>query len=216
MRRKQVMARQKVREKVFNMLVVKERCILSRHRAGYTRKQAAEAMGYAGTAEISKMESATSNTGVNMEYLIRAAMAYGVSLDYLCGLSNYPERDLKSVEQIAIYNSVKAYIDQASHFFLTHILQNVGHIDFKLQAEKASDAIQEIAKSVARIRELNPDFDEEIRGSARLVDLVENSYQLSEKIKQQARRADFSDKSLNDGFDEVLKEHLQQDLFDEG
>lgn len=63
---------------------------------------------------------------MSREFIVRAAIAYGVSADYILGLSNEPERDPRTAEQVAVLRSVQGTVEQNVAAMVTVLLKNAG------------------------------------------------------------------------------------------
>lgn len=204
------MARNK-KAKLFNPNIVRERCMLARQRSGYSRKEAALKMGYVNTTSVSKMESLSSSAPINLEYIMRAAEVYGVSTDYLMGGSNYPERDARCVEQIAVYNSTRQFVESTTDKLMEFFISGGRHHHYRMQCEELLGALTQIIEVINRVRELNPDFDNTIRGGAKLVSLKESLEMRLKQIKIRMIQTQFDEANVKRQFDAVLEEHLKQD-----
>lgn len=77
----------------------------ARKLAGYDHKQAAGALGYQDSSALLRIEAGT--VGAPVHVIQRAAILYGVSMDYLTGLSDHPERDEAVIEQLAIMRCIR-------------------------------------------------------------------------------------------------------------
>ncbi len=101
-------------------LVVGRRFASARKLAGLDQLGAAAQLGYQNSSQLSKIESGQSGAAV---YIIqRAAIVYGVSMDYLTGLSDYPERDAATCEQLAIMRSLRQQIWDATQAKLKELV----------------------------------------------------------------------------------------------
>lgn len=185
---------------------IKARCIYTRvHLMKCSAEEVAELMGYKNTSQVSKMERSTSKTGVNLDYLSRLSDVSGVSLDFLYGKSDFPERDPRSVEQMAMYNSAK---DFAHIFFqklgdkLLNVVETQSLI-FKL--ENLNGISQEVIAAVNRIIELNPEFEDEVRGGAKLFQALEG---MKKEVAHNKRYLDVVKHDINalKQFESVLQE----------
>ncbi|MGF6904651.1 helix-turn-helix domain-containing protein [Paraburkholderia sp. GAS348] len=76
--------------------------IRARITAGLTAVQAAEAMGYANSTQLSLIETRKRPVPDGTVFLTSAARAYGVSVDYLIGLSPLMEPDGKVLRERAV------------------------------------------------------------------------------------------------------------------
>lgn len=94
-----------------NAAVIGKRFRQARLLAGMEQTVAARRLGYANSSALCKIETGESTAGRDM--IICAAMLYAVSSDYLLGLSDYPERDPATVEQLAVMRHYRAILDES-------------------------------------------------------------------------------------------------------
>lgn len=167
--------------------VVGERLAKARELNGYNQIAAARLLGYATPAPLSKIEAGQPAP----TWLVpRAAQVFSVSSDYLLGLSNYPERDPRTVEQIAILRNVRGAIeDHARRITETTILAAAEEVAAAAHAEELCGAVREVAKALAACRS-HPEFDDEVIGGSRLVRTVAEAEAMATTASQYlARRA---------------------------
>lgn len=174
----------KRKERKINPAIVRERCLYTRvHLLRVTPCIASEMLGYK-TPQISKMEKKTSKTSINHNYVHALSEAAGVSLDFLYGYSDYPERDPQTVEQIAVYQTAKTFTENALSQFTQILMSSVEVNSLGWRFGKISDAWRELEVSFQKVKELNPEFDDEIRGGARL----QKSVEVTSKVIKDAMR----------------------------
>lgn len=149
--------------------VVGERLATARELNGYNQIAAARKLGYATPAPLSKIEAGQPAPS----WLVpRAAEVFGVSSDYLFGISNYPERDPRTVEQIAILRTVRAEIEtNARRVSEAMILAAGDEVAATAHAEELCGAVLEVSEALANCRS-HPEFDDTVIGGARLVRAV--------------------------------------------
>lgn len=88
--------------------VVSKRFVAARLLSGMNQVEAAERLGFKNSSGLCKIES---GRGTAPRYIIiRAALIYAVSADYLLGLSDFPERDPRTVEKLAILRHLRKVI----------------------------------------------------------------------------------------------------------
>ena len=107
--------------------IVAKRMIEARQLSGLDQQDAGNLLGYQNGSFLSKIENGY--TVAKLSFLQRASLVYGVSLDFLAGLSDYPERDPTTCEQLAIMRSLRDQLWDAT-----------GRLLSQLQAS-ASDAV---------------------------------------------------------------------------
>ena len=165
--------------------LVRARCLSARLLAQMSPERAAKKMGYSNTSMISKMEKKTSKTSINHNYIARASLCYGVSVDYLLGLSDYPERDPRSVEQLAIYASVRQFADGFVNSLSEAIIEGAQSHMLSGNLAMLCDDAQALIDAFTRCRELNAKFDDKIKGGATMLKCAE---QLTERVKSTRMR----------------------------
>lgn len=87
------------------MRITAKRFVTARRIANLRQSDATRLLGFANSGTLSKVESGINTPSLLV--LVRCSMLYAVSADYLLGLSNYPERDQATIEQIAVQRSIR-------------------------------------------------------------------------------------------------------------
>lgn len=195
--------------------LIRERCRKARLLNKYTPDSAAQKMGYKNTSMISKMECKSSNTGINWDYLIRASKAFGVSMDYLCGLSDYPERDPKSVEQLAAYNSVKYLFEKEMKKMALSLFENIPKHNSLGYLSMMIDDLTENHKMIKYIREINPNFDEDIRGGAKYIKFLDEVQERVSRARWFLDRNSVDETIIKEVKSIVSEEQLELDIKEE-
>lgn len=161
------------KQKKINPSVVRARCLYTRvHLMKVPPCVAAKMLGYK-TPQISKMEKQSSKTTINHNYVHRLAEVAGVSLDFLYGCSDYPERDAQTIEQVAVYQAAKAFTENALQEFTKILMSSVEVNSLEWRINSIQEAWREFEVSFNKVKELNPNFDDDIRGGARLQKSIE-------------------------------------------
>lgn len=147
-----------------------ERMRAAREICGFSQQKAAHLLGYANSSKLAKIEGSIDS--VPLWLIPKAAEVYGVSIDFLFGISDEWERDPVFSQERQIG---KWLVD---HWQQAQVAQN--HAFKALHAKQAelSEAIvrtnrraKENLEQVERVRELNPAFDE-LKGGAKLLRLL--------------------------------------------
>lgn len=137
---------------------------------------AAQRLGYANSSKLSKVEGATDTNSVPMWLIVRASRVYEVSTDYLMGQTDEWEIGMRiPIEGEASEWLFKAFrkTSQREMLVLLKLHKKMVVIDDCLT--KMQGAIGEVNAALERFRELHPNFETEMRGSARLVGAVERA-----------------------------------------
>lgn len=143
------------------------RLLLAREQAQLTQAEAAKRLGYAQAVQLSNMENG--NRMPPMDVLIRAAVLYGTTMDYLCGLSDDPDRDPMAATVRSASGCVAAEVNRLVFGLTTATVMAVRELRPSM-ASIASLARETINANdtLARIRETTR-FDTAVPGGARLV-----------------------------------------------
>lgn len=135
---------------------------------GMTLTDAAQALGYTQPVHLSYWE-----TGTRMapfERLIQLAKLYGTTMDFLCGLQDDSDRDPAAATSRAVAGLVSASVDKIVRSLTQHNVELVrGMLPGSGEAQRMAGLALEASKALTRMRELNPGFDERLRGGAQFV-----------------------------------------------
>ncbi|GHA78218.1 hypothetical protein GCM10009007_19010 [Formosimonas limnophila] len=194
---------------VFSLNVSRRRMKIARDIACLTRSEASTALGYANTAIISKIESVqTINRKLlSLDLIVNASCVYGVSADYLLGISDYPERDPETVEQLAVYTAIRHNLNDASKALMLHV---IGKTQEQLHSARTRELINQgiaVFNLFDRLYELNNEsFDQHMRGGAKLLQKVNEARRLFETADQAIKKAKHIAQARRKSFTAVLDE----------
>jgi transcriptional regulator with XRE-family HTH domain len=132
--------------------LIRNRLINARRLNGIDQIEAAKLLGYQNSSQLSKIESG--HAKVPKGIVRRAATVYGVSTDYLLGLSSEPERDPKTAEHMAIVRTLDATISHQNHQLASILLKNAadmvpmeGHLNTVLaNAKRCVEAFDTVCR----------------------------------------------------------------------
>ncbi|MFM0163873.1 helix-turn-helix transcriptional regulator [Paraburkholderia sediminicola] len=185
---------------------MRERLIVARNLNSLDQKEAAAKLGYKNSSQLSKVESG--DAPLPKSLLRKASLAYGVSSDWLLGLSNEPEREPEIAGQMAVMRAVHAGV-------LEHT-QNVTAVMLRLASDQLPlesklrlllDATRRAAQSFEKVCRLNSAFNDDIRGGASLQHDIDEMIEVTVSVDQfLARRANLT---------EVRKPAASMPLFDD-
>lgn len=164
------MARVRNKHNELNANKIRERCL-------YVRKimmrksplDAAREMGYTNSSQVSKMECASSSTGVSHNYIHRLSKWAGVSKDFIYGDSDYPERDPKTVEQMAVFNASRDFANTFLQKFSEEIMKGTGAATLEVALTQLAETCAEFEAKFNRVLELNPKFFQDARGGGNAI-----------------------------------------------
>lgn len=145
-----------------------ERLVAAREMNHYSQTHAASLIGYATPAQLSQWELGRRQPPMHM--LIRAAVAYRVSMDFLCGLSSDPDRDPNAEDRRQMVQASQAMFTQASATLADFILAQTktGGPAIEVAAAVLSEG-EKFHAAVGRFMERNKvAFEEDMPGSATL------------------------------------------------
>lgn len=168
--------------------IVATRLRAARRVSGMNQPQVAARVGQKGMTQISLWE--TGERPPKLTDMVMMAKLYGVPMDFLCGLSNDPLADapennqgfLANMITKAIHNQHMSWVQATSQSVATQIKN---HGQDRSDLVQASRLLSDVVKAYARLKELNPDFEDQVRGASKLeLELA----RLSDLIKGAERR----------------------------
>lgn len=170
------------------------RLVAARKALGLSQGDLARELHYNGVAHVSEIESGEKL--LRLDQAVVLAKFMGVSLDYLCGLHDDPVADpLESNSSLfnhIVANTVRAGFDQfveAQASYATAIAE--GLAQDRLTLNRVSALVDQLDDSMVQLRRLNPTFDEDLRGSARVVRCMAN---LKDELRAHATRKRIHDR----------------------
>lgn len=147
----------------------------------------AEQLGYQGQTQVSLAEKGERIPPLPV--LMSYAKLYVVPLDFLCGLIDNPIADATETNQGVITNA----ISEAMREQFTRLVNSVseqasvtiaGYNQDRRDLQATCNIAQQAKAALKRVRELNPEFDEDWRGTARLVKHLEGLEQIGNQAAQ--------------------------------
>lgn len=158
-------------------------------------------LGYSNSSQLSKIEAGQAS--VSREFIVRAAIAYGVSADYLLGLSNEPERDPRTAEQVAVLRSVRGAVEQNVAAMVTVMLKNAGEVaPLRSHLESLTQRIGQLQEAYDKVCRKNEAFQNDVLAGLILESAVDAASDAACKAKQFVERrsmiADFRAKAATD------------------
>jgi transcriptional regulator with XRE-family HTH domain len=123
---------------------------------GLDQTTAAQRLGYKNSTQLSLAENGERLPPI--EVFIRAVEVYGVSLDFLAGLSDEPERDPRMAERLAMRRQVHGILQSTSEVVVTQMSLYMSRQAPSLQtsrdlASKAREVTEAIAVLISRNNE---------------------------------------------------------------
>ena len=138
-----------------------------------SQQEAARRLGYENPSKLSKIENASDTNSVPLWMICKAAKVYGVSIDFLFGLTSDWEPDLR----MASNEEAARWVFEAWEIHRRRDMRVVKRLsDQQLEIARSSTSslqnAERIHAALVDFRRLNPSFDTEMRGSAKLAAAV--------------------------------------------
>lgn len=180
-------------------LTIGKRLRIARSCAGMQANLAAQRLGYTNATQISLAENGERIPPLHI--LVEYAKLYVVPLDFLCGLIDDPIADATETNQGVIANAVSDAIREQFSALVRSVSEQAsvtiaGYNQDRRDLQATCNIAQKTKVALERVRELNPEFDEDWRGTARLVKYLEGlesiSNQAAQRLDHEKRMREFS------------------------
>lgn len=171
--------------------IVGERFVEARRINGWDQSEAAtERFGYSNSTQLSLIEQGRRLPPHAV--LIKASEVYAVSVDFLLGLSDEPERDPKAAERNAAMRHVHALVSGTSETMIGLLLQYLAQgVPSVKTASTLLNHADELAQAVNRVRVMNPKlFDEKLKGGSALVRIADQTANACAQAREMLSRHD--------------------------
>ena len=183
--------------------VIATRLCAARRVSGMKQPQVAAAVGQKNMTQVSLWESGERRP--KLVDLIMMAKLYGVPMDFLCGLSNDPLADAPENNQGFLANMITKAIQHNHMSWVQATSQSVA-ATIKNHGQDRSDLVQagkilsDVFKAYNRIKELNPEFEDEIRGASKFEAELARLYNLimsaERRIDDERRQCEIIDREV--------------------
>ena len=152
----------------------------ARNLAGYSQSKAAEILGYKNSSKLSKVEQATDTNSIPLWLIQRAALVYEVSVDWLFGLSDDWEISHRMLQERNTEHWLFSHMEK-KRLEAIQILKNLhDRIEVVSVAVKSSvKAVYDVVDALDKVRNINKNFDEDIRGGNSLLKAVEKAHEIA-------------------------------------
>lgn len=156
--------------------VIGERMRAARELCNLSQSAAAKRLGYANPSKLSKVEAATDTNSVPLWLIRKAAEVYEVSVDFLFGFTDDWEVGARMTQE----REVSAWLAKALSDGRERDLLALKQLNDRLSVLRESVGVahamaREADAALERFSELNPEFVEDMRGGARLMNAVKNA-----------------------------------------
>ena len=161
----------------------------AREVAGMSQNFAAHKFGYANSSKLAKIEGGTDTNSVPLWLIARASRLYEVSIDFIFGESDDWELSAQACIERDVSKWVYDYWEQARKRDMEIIWRLQNRI--KVFRDSVADMLgssEELRAAVQRFIELNPDFENEMRGGSRVISAVQRVNDVSGGANHKLKR----------------------------
>ena len=171
--------------------------------SGRSLEDAARVLGHRGCTQISLAESGKRIPPLHEA--MKLARLYGVAMDYLVGIHDDPIADPIETNQAvitcAIADSVKDVMRRLTVALSEHAgVAIAGHRHDRINLKELCQLGEEAGRSLQRMRDLNPSFDDDVRGAANLERVLTKMSKVAaeamERIRREERRAESIEREI--------------------
>lgn len=183
--------------------VVGRRLKASRRAAGVTEAKAAEAIGHKGLTQLSLAESG--ERLLPLHSLVTLCDLYCVPIDFVLGRIDDPIAEADEHNQGLITRMVSRSIHDCFERFANAVAEQAavainGHREDRLDLIMVFKAAQRAKEAFDRFKVLNPEFEEDCKGSAKvdtaIMELLHLSGRVEERVDQERRQLDVIEKAM--------------------
>lgn len=164
----------------------------ARRLSGMAQLEASKRLGYQNSSRLSKIEAAGAiQLGQFLPVLIQCARMYGVPTDYLLGLTADPDPGAETQAQRAILTALRHTIEEHVTALTSKAAAAAGvAVSLREDVGALVDTAMTAVEAVARVRRLNPAFDETIRGGAKMASTIDAMSTAAVTLRDNLRRFD--------------------------
>lgn len=190
----------------------------ARRAARITESEAAVAIGHSTITQISLAEKG--ERILTLQTLIVLADLYSVPLDFIVGRTDDPIADPAETNHAvivrAIAGSVKDCFEKFSQAVAEHsAIMMSGHRQERIDLKAACDAAVEVKNAWERVKQLNPEFEEDLKGGSNLEKSVSRILGIAERhaarLEHEARLISELERDVGSG---KIDDHIQQFMLD--
>lgn len=169
--------------------LMRERLIAARQLNGLDQKEAAAKLDYKNSSQLSKVESG--DAPLPKSLLRKAAVAYGVSTDWVLGLSNEPEREPLVAGTMGVMRALhEATRKQAERVAVEMLALANDQLPLEGHLRRMLAASRRVIESFDRSFRGNEYFETEVRGGAALTCAADDLMETSVEIERYLDRRD--------------------------
>lgn len=169
--------------------IVGRRLKLARELNGWSQEVAASKLEYVNSTQLSLAEKGARLPPVVK--LIKAAEVFGVSIDFILGICDEPERDPRTAERQAALRHVSSLMETTSRTIVTAILSHQSAAPSITATKRLAESANQAIQAVEQLRAANLDvFDGELRGAATVLRTIDELQQEVQKAREMITRHD--------------------------
>ena len=192
------------KEPTHTQLMIAKRFKLARDLSGYKENQAIERMGFRNPKVISQIENC--HRLPTLHFVIRASNAYGVSTDYLLGLSEDDDPSSSIPATSAIFRQNQKVLNM-----IGNVLSKTSYSYAKTCGEETTKTLVEkidlLYSRFNRFKELNPEFLD-MRGGAPIQDSILGVLPLARTVKKRIEEKEKLIELHNEQLEHILQRKL--------
>lgn len=148
--------------------IVGRRLRLARELNGLTQEVAAARLEYVSSTQLSLAEKGERLPP--LVKLVKASEVFAVSIDYLLGISDEPERDPQMAERQAALRHVSDVMDATSRTIVTAVLGHRAAAPSVVVTKNLAARAEQAIEALEQLRAANLEvFDGELRGAAKVL-----------------------------------------------
>jgi len=168
-----------------------ERLRMARELCNMSQSVAAKRLGYANPSKLSKVERATDTLSVPLWLIAKAARVYGVSADFLFGITDSWDGSPLSKSRETNEWLLETWEKQRARDMETLRVFHARMDAIATNEELTCASINNITEALTSFRSLNPSFESDMRGSARLTHAIKRAEEAADHARAEFRRYRF-------------------------
>ena len=184
---------------------IRSRLIKARKLAGLTLNRASIEVGYSGKSSLWKIEEGYLNVVPSLDLLIKCSRCYGVSMDYLLGVSDLPEGDPTAVHVLSTLRTAERFMESHSRDISQKLIEfSTNNAPLNLLHEELYMEMHETLIKFDKFKELN-NFDE-LRGGNSINIKMSNLQKMVKRIYREKNKTE----NLNSGYLNMVSDLISE------
>lgn len=154
-----------------------------------TQQSAALKLGYRNSSKLAKVENATDTNSIPLWLIHRASKLYAVSTDFLFGLND----DWEQSARLTIERQSGIWLNEQWERLRRRDMEVLQKFSARLEALDSTISnqfrlVKDLKEALMSFNSLNPEFENDMRGSARLTSVVERLERSSQVAEAKLRK----------------------------